>query len=187
MITLIIVDCQNDFISGSFAHTSAKNSIKAIKEYIINNSKNISKIVFTTDWHPYNHSSFKKNGGSYPTHCVQFTPGACIEPKLLKLVQSLNIDYSVSTKGELEEVDDLGAFDEIDFRSDYLGDRYYLDIVSVDADTEFVICGSNIKKTVNYTIENLINNDINPMVFQQGVFPSNNINSIINNNKLKVV
>ena len=92
MITLIIVDCQNDFITGTMAVKGAKESVEEIKKFVKNHRKEIEKIIFTVDWHPHNHMSFKKNGGLWPAHCVQYTPGACIEPKLLKFIQSQNID-----------------------------------------------------------------------------------------------
>ena len=76
MITLIIVDCQNDFITGTMSVKGAKNSVEEIKKFIKNHRKDIEKIIFTLDWHPYNHMSFKKYGGQWPAHCVKHTPGA---------------------------------------------------------------------------------------------------------------
>ena len=95
MITLIIVDCQNDFITGSMSVKGAKNAVDNIKDFIKNHRKEIEKIIFTVDWHPYNHMSFKKSGGQWPSHCVQYTPGACIEPTILKLPWRLNIPYEI--------------------------------------------------------------------------------------------
>ena len=181
MITLIIVDCQNDFISGSMSVKNAKKAIDNIKNFITKNKKTIQKIVFTLDWHPYNHSSFKKYGGQWPSHCVQFTPGACIEPKLLKFVQSLEIDYECSLKGEIEEVEQYGAFSEIEFASDNLGQRYYFDsIVTVDANTEFIVCGIAGDYCVKSTIENLIKAGITPKIFLQGIVSIDNGNTIRN-------
>ena len=169
MITLIIVDCQNDFITGTLAVKGARNSVEEIKKFIKNHKNDIDKIVFTVDWHPYNHSSFKKYGGQWPVHCVQYTPGACIEPKLLKFVQSLNIEYEVSCKGEIEEVEQYGAFDDIQYTSDSFGSRYYFDITEVNAESSFVVCGIAGDYCVKATIQNMLNNGISPMVFCPGI------------------
>ena len=168
MITLIIVDCQNDFITGSMSVKGAKKAVEEIKKFIKSKRKEISKIILTADWHPYTHMSFKRNGGQWPQHCVQFTPGACIEPKLLKLINSFNIDYEVSTKGMIEEVEQYGAFDEIEL--DNLGKRYYFDsIASADAETTFVVCGIAGDYCVKATIQNMLDEDIVPKVFCPGI------------------
>lgn len=169
MITLIIVDCQNDFITGTLSVKGAKTVVEEIKKFIKSHHKEIEKIVFTVDWHPYNHSSFKKFGGQWPHHCVQYTPGACIEPKLLKYVQSFEIDYEVNEKGTIEEVEQYGAFEDIEFVSDEFGQRYYLDIVEVNANSDFVVCGIAGDYCVKSTIENLIKGEITPKVFCPGI------------------
>ena len=169
MITLIIVDCQNDFITGTMSVKGAKNSVEEIKKFIKNHSKEIEKIIFTVDWHPYNHSSFKKYGGLWPHHCVQYTPGACIEPKLLKFVQSYEINYDVIQKGAIEEVEEYGAFSDIQFSSDNFGTRVYLDIAEANPDSDFVVCGIAGDYCVKATIENMIKGEITPKIFFPGI------------------
>jgi nicotinamidase/pyrazinamidase len=39
-------------------------------------------VVFTRDWHPKNHCSFKEQGGIWPRHCVARTWGAKFHPDL---------------------------------------------------------------------------------------------------------
>jgi len=169
MITLIIVDCQNDFITGTMSVKGAKNSVEEIKKFIKNHSKEIEKIIFTVDWHPYNHSSFKKYGGLWPHHCVQYTPGACIEPKLLKFVQSYEINYDVIQKGTIEEIEEYGAFSDIQFSSDNFGTRVYLDIAEANPDSDFVVCGIAGDYCVKATIQNMLDGGLIPKVFCPGI------------------
>ena len=169
MITLIIVDCQNDFITGTMSVKGAKNSVEEIKKFIKNHSKEIEKIIFTVDWHPYNHSSFKKYGGLWPHHCVQYTPGACIEPKLLKFVQSYEINYDVIQKGTIEEIEEYGAFSDIQFSSDNFGIRVYLDIAEANPDSDFVVCGIAGDYCVKATIQNMLDGGLTPKVFCPGI------------------
>ena len=168
MITLVIVHAQNDFITGTMCIKNAKNVIEEIKNFIKKHQKEIDKIIFVVDWHPYNHSSFKKYGGEYQYHCIQYTPGACIEPKLLKYVHSLDINYEVSRIGEIEEVTELGAFNDIELVQDALGSRYYFDsVVTADADSTFVICG--VSNSVSSTINNMLKENIIPKIFMPGI------------------
>ena len=192
MITLIIVDCQNDFITGTLTVKGAKTVVEKIKEFIKSHKKEIDKIIFTVDWHPYNHCSFKKNGGQWPNHCIQYTPGACIEPKLLKFVQSLNINYEVSQKGEISDFEQYGAFEEIELSTDDYPKRkcYFDSIATADFDTEFVVCGIAGDYCVKETIQNMINGEITPKVFLNGVASIDNgktINNFIKENNLEIV
>lgn len=171
MITLIIVDCQNDFITGTMSVKGAKTVVEEIKNFIKNHKKDIEKIIFTLDWHPYNHSSFKKYGGLWPSHCVKHTPGACIEPKLLKFVQSLELDFEFVTKGEMVDVEQYGAFSDIDISTDnYPNQKYYFDsIATANTESEFVICGIAGDYCVKSTAQNMIDGGIIPKVFCPGV------------------
>ena len=45
MITLIIVDCQNDFISGTMSTKGAKNVLPEIKKFIKKYQEEIDKIL----------------------------------------------------------------------------------------------------------------------------------------------
>lgn len=101
---LIVVDIQNDFISGSLAIKNANEIIPTINhliEYV-----KFDLIVFSKDWHPDNHCSFEDETvifsvNKWPKHCVQDTWGAdhpnelLINPpntKVLHVQKGLNKD-----------------------------------------------------------------------------------------------
>ena len=168
MITLIIDRYQNDFITGTMCVKNAKNSVEETKKFIKKHKKEIDKIIFIVDWHPYNHCCFKKYGGEWNQHCIQYTPGACIEPKFLKFVHSLEINYEVDQVGVIEDVDEAGALNDIDFVQDALGSRYYFDsIATADATTDFVICG--VVNSTSIIISNMLKENITPKVFMPGM------------------
>lgn len=73
---LIVVDVQNDFVTGSLAVPGALEIIPVINKYIEKFEKANAPIFFTRDYHPPNHCSFMENGGQWPRHCVQGSPGA---------------------------------------------------------------------------------------------------------------
>ena len=70
---LVVVDMQNDFLTGSLANESAVNVIPNIKREI--ESGNYTHIIFTRDTHTQNY--LKTQEGKYlpVTHCVMGTPG----------------------------------------------------------------------------------------------------------------
>ena len=63
---LIIVDPQNDFITGSLAVEGAEAKMKNLTEYLKEKGDKYDFIAFTADSHPENHCSFKENGGIWP-------------------------------------------------------------------------------------------------------------------------
>ncbi|CAD8048403.1 unnamed protein product [Paramecium primaurelia] len=84
---LIIVDVQNDFCEGgSLPVQKASEIIPKINKV----RKYFKNVIFTQDWHPQNHVSFKVNHPNlhelskeeiqnlWPVHCVQNTFGAQI-------------------------------------------------------------------------------------------------------------
>lgn len=101
MKALIIIDVQHDFLPGG---SLAVPGGDAIIQPILALRKMFDLTVFTQDWHPANHSSFKEYGGIWPIHCVQNSHGAEIEKSLLRK------DDIVVRKGTLQEVDSYSGF-----------------------------------------------------------------------------
>lgn len=96
---LLIIDAQYDFIDGSLAVTSARDKMIALFDMLEKKKNDYDCVVFTADWHPFNHMSFIKNNGSWATHCVQYTSGAAIFNPLLHVVSDKEKVF-VLTKGE---------------------------------------------------------------------------------------
>ena len=74
---LVVVDVQNDFCpGGALAVRDGDRVVPILNEYIKIFRNAQAPIIFTRDWHPANHSSFKSQGGPWPPHCIQNTDGA---------------------------------------------------------------------------------------------------------------
>ena len=73
MDSLVIVDCQYDFIDGTLACKHSHEAVEAIIHFL--NTHEV-KALYTSDWHRPSNQSFKRNGGIWPDHCVQGTKGA---------------------------------------------------------------------------------------------------------------
>jgi nicotinamidase/pyrazinamidase len=79
MRALILVDLQNDFCpGGSLAVPDGDKVIPIANELI----PKFDLVVTTRDFHPPGHSSFIEQGGPWPAHCVQGTPGSEFHPDL---------------------------------------------------------------------------------------------------------
>ena len=72
----LVVDMLYDFIDGTLACGNAENAVHEVVKYI--NAHPEEKVIYITDYHPANHSSFADFGGIWPVHCVQGTHGGAI-------------------------------------------------------------------------------------------------------------
>lgn len=80
---LIVVDVQCDFLpGGALAVPQGDEVVPVLNRYIQLFAKVGLPIVFTRDWHPSDHCSFREQGGPWPSHCVAGTPGAAFAPGL---------------------------------------------------------------------------------------------------------
>lgn len=74
---LVVVDVQNDFCpGGALPVPEGDKVVPVLNEYVEKFRKAGAAIIFTRDWHPHDHSSFKSQGGLWPPHCVQDSKGA---------------------------------------------------------------------------------------------------------------
>ena len=106
---LLIVDPQNDFITGSLAVKGAKEKMMKLAEYINGDHPSYDYICITLDSHPKNHMSFKENGGIWPIHCVKETDGWRIPEYLNKALEDIYNPYVL--KGTHFDKEEYSIFD----------------------------------------------------------------------------
>lgn len=81
---LLIVDVQLDFCpGGSLPVPKGDRVIPVLNRYIELFSGRGCQIFASRDWHPRDSEHFRENGGIWPVHCVQGSPGAQFHPELL--------------------------------------------------------------------------------------------------------
>ena len=96
---LVVVDVQNDFCpGGALPVTDGDKVIPVLNKYIQRFRKARAPMIFTRDWHPADHSSFKEQGGPWPPHCVQNSEGA-------KFLSNLNVpsEGEIVSKGDKKD------------------------------------------------------------------------------------
>ena len=97
---LVVVDVQRDFCEGgALAATNTLSLLPPLHKFITEAKRQGVLVVFTQDWHPANHSSFKANGGPWPVHCVAETPGAELMSPLKAAVDDVVIRKGVGVDG----------------------------------------------------------------------------------------
>jgi nicotinamidase/pyrazinamidase len=97
---LIVVDVQRDFCeSGALAAADTLSLLNPLQACIKAARLAGAVIVYTQDWHPANHSSFKTNGGPWPVHCVADSPGAELMPPLRAAAGDVIIYKGVAANG----------------------------------------------------------------------------------------
>ena len=72
---LLIIDFQNDFTPGGALGVKGGDEIAGSLNERASDPR-FELVAATRDWHPPDHGSFKEQGGIWPIHCVQGTPGA---------------------------------------------------------------------------------------------------------------
>lgn len=109
---LLIVDPQNDFITGTLPVEGAEAKMKKLAEYIKARQAEYDYILMTMDSHPTNHSSFKDNGGIWPEHCVSFTDGWELPGYLNNAINSTSeCNIAAYHKGDTVDKEEYSIFD----------------------------------------------------------------------------
>jgi len=104
---LLIVDVQRDFCpGGALAVPEGDRVVAPLNGWAAAMAAAGLPIYASRDWHPRPHPSFEPQGGPWPVHCVQDTPGAAFHPDL-----ALPKGTVVVTKGTRFDRDQNSAFD----------------------------------------------------------------------------
>lgn len=166
--TLVVVDFQYDFcLLGAPLYVPGSDKALWNISHLIENKK-VDRVIFTADWHPANHCSFKRNGGEWNDHCVQFSKGAAIHDLLLYGCIGAGIPYKVITKGTLVNSEEYGIKVAPASRWLRLHTVYSRSVnVDVSPDEQVVVCGLAGDYCVLETLKNL--EPIKPMVYLEGI------------------
>lgn len=154
---LVVVDMQYDFIDGSLACQNAENAVKNTLKYIDTQTKgqggedheilDTFPILFTRDFHPADHSSFKDQGGIWPPHCVAGTHGGDIHEDLLPYAcEELTFD-----KGCNRDKEEYSGFAGVNSAEQSLGE-----ILELLDTTDVYICGIATEYCVRNTAEDIL-------------------------------
>ena len=103
MRALIVVDVQNDFCPGG---ALAVPDGDAVVEAVNRLASEARFVVATRDWHPADHNSFAEQGGPWPVHCVQGTPGAELRAGIDRDLIDVVLD-----KGQARDTDGYSGFE----------------------------------------------------------------------------
>ena len=154
---LIVVDMLYDFIDGSLACQNADQAVKETLKFIDAQTKgqggedheilDTFPILFVRDHHPADHSSFKEQGGIWPSHCVAGTRGGEIHKALQPYVcEELTFD-----KGCDKAKEQYSGFEGENEAGQSLGE--ILELLDTD---EIYVCGIATEYCVRNTCEDLL-------------------------------
>ncbi len=117
---LLVVDMQRDFMPGGALPVPDGDAIiPKVNAYIAQFRMAGAPIFASRDWHPPETTHFQAQGGPWPPHCIQGTPGAEFHPQL-KLPENVVI----GSKGMDPEEDAYSAFQARGLEEDRALDAY---------------------------------------------------------------
>lgn len=110
LTALLVVDVQNDFCpGGALAVAGGDRVVGPLNRAAASFAAAGLPIFASRDWHPPHTGHFQIQGGLWPVHCVQDTPGAAYHPDLRLPESTIHL-----CKGIDERLDGYSAFDGVD-------------------------------------------------------------------------
>lgn len=175
MKALIIVDVQNDFVTGGKLEVSNGEQIIPLVNDL---TTKFDLVVATQDWHPKEHKSFASNhpgkkpfekivlGGLdqvlWPDHCVQGSHGAELHPQL----ETHRIE-AIFRKGMDPEIDSYSGFYD-NGQKKSTGLFGYLKERSV---SEIFVCGLAADYCVYYTARDALKGGLGATIIEDATRP----------------
>jgi len=103
---LLVIDVQHDFMpGGALGIQGADIILTPLNRVITAFLRQGLPILYSHDWHPADHCSFQAQGGPWPPHCVQHTPGAAFDARLNLAPKAL-----IFSKGQHRAEEQYSAF-----------------------------------------------------------------------------
>lgn len=137
---LVVVDVQKDFYHPDGAMYVKGGEI--LPEKIAKMIPLFDTVIFTVDWHPINHCSFKEHGGTWNAHCVAYTEGANLPQEFMPFIKG-----NIITKGEYYGKEEYHANPKT---------MANMGMLHCENDYEMVFCGIAgdycLKETIDYMI-----------------------------------
>lgn len=90
---LVIVDMQNDFITGSLANPDAQRIVKPICDFITKREKPWDEIIVTRDSHGPTYLSTPEGKKLPVEHCINGTAGWCVEDSIQRALREEGYCY----------------------------------------------------------------------------------------------
>lgn len=155
MNVLLLIDLQNDFLSGGALAVPEGDRVIAVANRAIETAEHV---VATQDWHPADHGSFASQHDvevgaffeldglpqvAWPDHCVQGTHGA----EFSSALHSEKIDY-VIRKGTQRMIDSYSGFFDNGHRQS-TGLDHYLQSIAAD---KLTVMGLATDYCVKFTV-----------------------------------
>ena len=140
---LVVVDMQNDFITGSLGTAEARGIVKKVKQKLQKAQKEKADILFTRDTHNANYLETQEGKQLPILHCIRYTPGWEIEKSLQmasaqvfdkNTFASLDLVHHILANG-YTEVELVGVCTDICVISNALLIKAYLPEVTVKVDS----------------------------------------------------